>query len=229
MLQRGTQRKIRGGGDGVPSSAKNRHEKILGKAVGKVRFHVTECLSGNSLQSLPSRRNITFLPNSMPKFYCVHCGQHINAPEVMSGMHSNCPTCGGAVEVPGEQIYQRSAKTTRLLYDGYTAPGAETLPHHRTAKIARKHPGLNRWQYALSFFGIVILFSIISNADIVDPRSRLVFYVMAALSMVPLSASRFRNMGASPWWCLFGLIPLVSLVMYMLCFAQRPGCYTKTK
>lgn len=37
----------------------------------------------------------------MPKFHCIHCGQHIDAPEVMSGTHSLCPTCSGAIQVPG--------------------------------------------------------------------------------------------------------------------------------
>ena len=37
----------------------------------------------------------------MPKFYCIHCGQHIDAPEEMAGSQSACPTCGGAIEVPG--------------------------------------------------------------------------------------------------------------------------------
>jgi hypothetical protein len=141
----------------------------------------------------------------MPKFYCVHCGQHIDAPEVMSGTHSNCPTCGGAIEVPGEP------------------------PNNRPAKTARKHPGLNRWQYALSFFGIVILLSMGLSSSNANADTAAGSALVGTISMVALSASRFRNMGTSPWWCLFGLIPLVSFVMYILCFAQRPGCYYKTK
>jgi hypothetical protein len=165
----------------------------------------------------------------MPKFYCVHCGQHIAAPEVMSGTHSNCPTCGGAVEVPGEPPYHRSAKTTRLYYDGDKSLEAEQRQHHRPAKSSRQHPGLNRWQDALSFFGIIILLSLASTSDNANATPILGVAFVGTISMVALSASRFRNMGASPWWCLFGLIPLVSFVMYIMCFAQRPGCYTKTK
>jgi DNA-directed RNA polymerase subunit RPC12/RpoP len=37
----------------------------------------------------------------MPKFHCIHCGQHIDAPEETAGSQSACPTCGGAIEVPG--------------------------------------------------------------------------------------------------------------------------------
>jgi DNA-directed RNA polymerase subunit RPC12/RpoP len=141
----------------------------------------------------------------MPKFHCIHCGQHIDAPETMSSMHSNCPTCGGAVQVPGEP------------------------PYHRPAKTAKQQPGLNRWQYALSFFGILLLLSIARVGSPSDSDNGLGIALLGSLIMVALSASRFRNMGASPWWCLFGLIPLVSIVMYILCFAQRPGCYIKAK
>lgn len=36
----------------------------------------------------------------MPKFHCIHCGQHIDAPDEMAGSQSACPTCGGEIEVP---------------------------------------------------------------------------------------------------------------------------------
>ena len=41
----------------------------------------------------------------MPKFYCTHCGQHIDAPDELAGSHAACPTCGGEIDVPalGEQ------------------------------------------------------------------------------------------------------------------------------
>lgn len=42
----------------------------------------------------------------MPKFHCIHCGQHIDAPETMSGMNSQCPTCSGAIQVPGIPMHQ---------------------------------------------------------------------------------------------------------------------------
>jgi hypothetical protein len=36
----------------------------------------------------------------MPKFHCIHCGQHIDAPDQMAGSQSACPTCGGEIAVP---------------------------------------------------------------------------------------------------------------------------------
>ena len=42
----------------------------------------------------------------MPKFHCIHCGQHIDAPETMSGLSSQCPTCSGAIQVPGVPMLQ---------------------------------------------------------------------------------------------------------------------------
>ena len=38
--------------------------------------------------------------NTMPKFYCTHCGQHIDAPDELAGSHLACPTCGGEIDVP---------------------------------------------------------------------------------------------------------------------------------
>lgn len=37
----------------------------------------------------------------MPKFHCIHCGQHIDAPDEMSGSVASCPSCGGEIHVPG--------------------------------------------------------------------------------------------------------------------------------
>ena len=36
----------------------------------------------------------------MPKFHCIHCDQHIDAPDEMAGSQSACPTCGGEIDVP---------------------------------------------------------------------------------------------------------------------------------
>lgn len=36
----------------------------------------------------------------MPKFHCVHCDQHIDAPGSLAGIVANCPTCNGSIEVP---------------------------------------------------------------------------------------------------------------------------------
>ena len=36
----------------------------------------------------------------MSKFHCIHCGQRIEAPAEMAGSESNCPACGGAIQVP---------------------------------------------------------------------------------------------------------------------------------
>jgi len=36
----------------------------------------------------------------MPKFYCPHCAQHIDASNELAGTHASCPTCGGNINVP---------------------------------------------------------------------------------------------------------------------------------
>lgn len=37
----------------------------------------------------------------MPLFYCIHCGQYIEADDEISGMEGNCPRCEGLITVPG--------------------------------------------------------------------------------------------------------------------------------
>ncbi len=36
----------------------------------------------------------------MPKFYCSHCGQHIDAGDELAGTSAACPACGGKIIVP---------------------------------------------------------------------------------------------------------------------------------
>lgn len=36
----------------------------------------------------------------MPKFHCIHCGQHIDAPDEHAGTQAACPSCGVIIEVP---------------------------------------------------------------------------------------------------------------------------------
>jgi hypothetical protein len=36
----------------------------------------------------------------MPKFYCHHCLQHIDAADELAGSQASCPTCGGEIKVP---------------------------------------------------------------------------------------------------------------------------------
>ncbi len=39
----------------------------------------------------------------MPKFYCIHCGQPIDAVKEWAGKHVNCPSCAEAIVVPGRE------------------------------------------------------------------------------------------------------------------------------
>ena len=48
----------------------------------------------------------------MPKFYCIHCGQHIDTPDQMAGNQSACPTCGGEIAVPRVSEIQPLAPPT---------------------------------------------------------------------------------------------------------------------
>lgn len=46
----------------------------------------------------------------MPKFYCSHCGQHIDAPDELAGTNAICPSCEGRIEVPLLPLTDNSIK-----------------------------------------------------------------------------------------------------------------------
>lgn len=68
----------------------------------------------------------------MKKFYCLHCGQSINAPDEMAGKRAACPNCGGHIQVPG-------APKTQVLTQLKTPP---PVPRSRATGIWRP-PGKN--------------------------------------------------------------------------------------
>jgi uncharacterized paraquat-inducible protein A len=39
----------------------------------------------------------------MPQFHCIHCAQHIDAPDELVGSDANCPSCGNVISVPNLQ------------------------------------------------------------------------------------------------------------------------------
>lgn len=46
----------------------------------------------------------------MPKLYCTHCGQHIDAPNELAGTQAACPTCGGEINIPKLAVLPNSVE-----------------------------------------------------------------------------------------------------------------------
>lgn len=78
----------------------------------------------------------------MPKFYCVHCGQHIDAPDTMSGAHAKCPACGGEIDVPAKPKIT-TAKPEQLEDESQTHGRAVRVSEvdHKPARFERRARG----------------------------------------------------------------------------------------
>jgi hypothetical protein len=78
----------------------------------------------------------------MPKFYCVHCGQHIDAPDTMSGTQTTCPTCGGEIDVPTKPKIT-TAKPGQLEEEGQTHERAVRASEldHKPGQFAQRARG----------------------------------------------------------------------------------------
>ncbi len=51
----------------------------------------------------------------MPKFHCIHCGQRIDAVQEWAGKQVNCPSCAGAIVVPGLEDHQNPHSLQQTL------------------------------------------------------------------------------------------------------------------
>lgn len=64
----------------------------------------------------------------MPQFFCLHCGQHIDADNAMAGMDTTCPTCSGGITVP--QVKSVVALSPPRQVDESTNPRSDrSLPN----------------------------------------------------------------------------------------------------
>ncbi|MEQ1748835.1 MAG: hypothetical protein ABL974_05400 [Prosthecobacter sp.] len=49
----------------------------------------------------------------MPQFYCMHCGQHIDADNDLIGQSAECPTCRHIITIPSDRL-QRTSRIQRI-------------------------------------------------------------------------------------------------------------------
>jgi len=72
--------------------------------------------------------------------------------------------------------------------------------------------GLSRSDFRWWFLVLIIAGIFISAATDSEAGLLLAFFIA-----IPLSAFRYYNMGSSPLWCIFALIPLVALIVFLKC------------
>lgn len=131
--------------------------------------------------------------------------------------------------------------TREELHQRAQAPGFSTsslvrvgeglwMPYHEMIWKASGPPSLPKRKFAgvdrLQFFIVFLVWAGICGFT-EAPKYGLAAMTFMGLFLLPFAISRFRNMGASGWWGLVALIPLVCFISFLFCFFQPTGYYTK--
>ena len=77
------------------------------------------------------------LKNSMPKFSCPHCSQHIDAPDELAGTNATCPACEGAITVPSPE---RKKAEALVPEDSVNTPAEEKILYESHPKMFQNRP-----------------------------------------------------------------------------------------
>lgn len=166
----------------------------------------------------------------MPKFHCIHCGQHIDAPDEMSGTKASCPTCGGDIAVPKNPSilvgYPVQADNSKMKNEA---------PEGLFRKLTSFRGRIDRLQY---FYGLLLklglmfvagLIVIMVNAIGLSESLTLMLALPPCLFVIwvnmSLQARRLHDMGQSGYWLLLYLVPILNylfaLVVYIACLAAE--------
>lgn len=76
----------------------------------------------------------------MPSFFCMHCGQRIEADDARAGSAANCPACGGAIHVPGATVATKPAMPPRVIAADPVVPAGERAVAARSPDHADGDP-----------------------------------------------------------------------------------------
>jgi uncharacterized membrane protein YhaH (DUF805 family) len=81
-------------------------------------------------------------------------------------------------------------------------------------------PGIDRKTYFLIWLGMLLGFlflaSILSAND-VDSTITVGIFVIGALVQLFFASLRLSNIGYNRWWSLLGIVPIASLVIWIIC------------
>ena len=190
----------------------------------------------------------------MPKFYCTHCGQHIDAPLELAGQSAGCPACSNQVIVP---IAHASAKfycthcgqhidaPLELAGQSASCPACSNqviVPiAHASApsplagsdlaanpQTRRRDPqmqvGLGQLGFLGAFVGSVFLGAFAATLTGVSFAG----FLVALPFIIWAACSRMKNAGKHEAWAILAIVPIVSLVFYCYCLVAPPGHSNKT-
>jgi hypothetical protein len=146
----------------------------------------------------------------MPNFYCIHCGQHINAGVELAGTNALCPSCATQIIVPPLEH-----QSPQLGQESSARPGAKRSD-------PKKKAGLGRLGFFGAFVGSVFLAACVAALTEV----RAVGLLVAIPTLIWAGTSRMKNAGKSEAWAILAIIPFVSLFFYIYCFSA-PSAHSK--
>jgi uncharacterized membrane protein YhaH (DUF805 family) len=104
----------------------------------------------------------------------------------------------------------------------YSAPGAQ-LEMPADAGIAG---GFNRLQYFLFSMGIGIVNMMLTMMFADTPAVAMISIVDAIGVSIYIIVMRLKNVGASPWWTLGFIVPLLNIYVGLMCLAFPEGYQT---
>lgn len=171
----------------------------------------------------------------MPNFNCNHCGQNIEADWSLSGTNANCPTCGGAIQVPENPFLTKPSS--------YNVNNEYDLGKFCIRLLSFKGR-IGRIQYLYGFLLNLILIgaTIWILKDSLANEGDDIFFPMLILSIVcffnmwitlSLQVRRLHDMGWSGLWLLTYGVPalgsLIAFIIFISCLAtegnKKPNKY----
>lgn len=67
----------------------------------------------------------------MPKFHCIHCAQHIDAPDELIGTEASCPSCANTIYVPNLVPNSNQPETNQFDFEALEERNNQRLKKKR--------------------------------------------------------------------------------------------------
>ena len=121
--------------------------------------------------------------------------------------------------------HKQQAENPESLLPVASQGGAEMYGETQEVRV---YGGIGRLAFFLTNLLMTVIALVVAAGASGEPAAVVfvqVLFFVVALAMVAL---RFQNIGDSGWWCLMGLVPVVSAVVFIQCVAYPEG-YANTR
>jgi hypothetical protein len=95
--------------------------------------------------------------------------------------------------------------------------------HTADQQIIGVAPGIDRTTYLLLWLATLlgsICLNFVLSANSVDSTITVGIIVITALAQLFFASLRLSNIGYNRWWCLLGIVPIASLVIWIICILR---------